>query len=242
MAPLLTLQSVRKCYRTGLVCEIYPINGVCLDIEAGERIILLGKSGSGKSTFLNLVAGVDRPTSGGILFDGRDLAAMTPSELAQYRRTEVGFIFQSFNLFSTLTVGENLMLPLDLLGRPDESKARGLLEAVGLDGAWKRFPEQLSGGEQQRVAIARALIKNPRIILADEPTGNLDLDTGNGILNLIDEVCRNTSATLIMATHSQEATWLADRVYRLRGGLLLEEPPGQGVGQPAGKAAVAPRQ
>jgi len=224
MAPLLRLQSVTKCYITGLTCQIFPINGITLEIEPGERIILLGKSGSGKSTFLNLVGGVDRPTSGSIFFDGRDLAVLRAYELAQYRRTQVGFIFQSFNLFSTLTVGENLMLPLDLLGQPDESKARALLEAVGLDGAWDRFPEQLSGGEQQRVAIARALVKGPRIILADEPTGNLDLDTGNDILNLIDEVCRSTSATLIMATHSQEATWLADRVYMLRGGRFVEEP------------------
>ncbi len=241
MAPILTLDTVAKCYRTGIACEIFPINGVSLDIDAGERIILLGKSGSGKSTFLNLVAGVDRPTSGRIFFDGRDLAAMTPEELAHYRRKEIGFVFQSFNLFSTLTVGENLLLPLDLLGRPDESKARGLLEAVGLDGAWKRYPEQLSGGEQQRVAIARALIKDPKIILADEPTGNLDLDTGNGILSLIDEVCRSTGATLIMATHSQEAAWLADRVYRLKGGLLWEEPPAQGARQPAERISLTPR-
>ncbi len=220
MASLLSLQSITKCYTNGSSCEIFPIKGVNLDIEAGERIILLGKSGSGKSTFLNLVGGVDRPTSGKIFFRGRDLTALSPHELAQYRRTQVGFIFQSFNLFSTLTIGENLMLPLDLLGRPDEQKARQLLEAVGLDGQWNKFPEQLSGGEQQRVAIARALVKGPRIILADEPTGNLDHATSNDILNLIDQVCRNTSATLIMATHSQEATWLADRVYRLIEGQL----------------------
>lgn len=238
MAPLLKLESVTKCYITGLTCEIFPINGVSLHIAAGERIILLGKSGSGKSTFLNLVGGVDRPTSGSVFFDGRDLAALSSYELAQYRRTQVGFIFQSFNLFSTLTVGENLMLPLDLLGRPDAAKAMELLEAVGLDGQWKKFPEQLSGGEQQRVAIARALVKGPKIILADEPTGNLDMDTGNDILNLIDEVCRNTGATLVMATHSQEATWLADRIYRLKGGLLIEQPVQSGSGQTAGKIAL----
>lgn len=223
MAPLLKLESVTKCYITGLTCEIFPINGVSLHIAAGERIILLGKSGSGKSTFLNLVGGVDRPTSGRIFFEGRELSSLSPTELALYRRNEVGFIFQSFNLFSTLTVGENLMLPLDLLGRPDENKARELLEAVGLDGQWSKFPEQLSGGEQQRVAIARALVKGPRLILADEPTGNLDLATGNDILKLLDEVCRRTSATLIMATHSQDATWLANRIFRLKGGVLLEE-------------------
>jgi putative ABC transport system ATP-binding protein len=224
MAPLLKLQSVSKCYVTGLTCEIFPINGISLDIAAGERIILLGKSGSGKSTFLNLVGGVDRPTTGSIFFNGTELSRLSQAELAQYRRTQVGFIFQSFNLFSTLTVGENLMLPLDLLGNAQETRARELLAAVGLSDKWEKFPEQLSGGEQQRVAIARALVKDPKIILADEPTGNLDMETGNGIINLIDEVCRNTGATLIMVTHSQEAAWLANRIFRLKGGKLIEEP------------------
>jgi putative ABC transport system ATP-binding protein len=224
MPPLLKLQSISKCYVTGLTCEVFPINGISLDIAAGERIILLGKSGSGKSTFLNLVGGVDRPTTGSIFFNGTELSKLSQMELAQYRRTQVGFIFQSFNLFSTLTVGENLMLPLDLLGNAQERRARELLAAVGLSDKWTTFPEQLSGGEQQRVAIARALVKDPKIILADEPTGNLDMETGNGILNLIDQVCRNTGATLIMVTHSQEAAWLANRIFRLKGGKLIEEP------------------
>ena len=224
MASLIRLENVTKCYHSGLSCEIFPLNGIDLDVAQGERIILLGKSGSGKSTFLNLVGGVDQPTSGKVFFDNRDITTLSQSELAQYRRKEVGFIFQSFNLFSTLTVGENLMLPLDLLGISDERKARDLLDAVGLDGQWKKFPEQLSGGEQQRVAIARALVKDPRILLADEPTGNLDLETGNAILKLMDQVCRNGNATLIMVTHSPEAIWLADRRFRLTAGLLMEEP------------------
>lgn len=186
-------------------------------------MVLLGKSGSGKSTFLNIVGGVDLPTRGRVLFDGRDLSALSQAELAQYRRREVGFIFQSFNLFPTLTVGENLMLPLDLLDNADEARARKILYDVELDGHWDKFPEQLSGGEQQRLAIARALIKEPRLILADEPTGNLDLETGNCILELIDEACRSRRATLIMVTHSSEALWLADRTYRLRAGKLLQE-------------------
>ncbi|MEW6351978.1 MAG: ABC transporter ATP-binding protein [Thermodesulfobacteriota bacterium] len=222
MTPLLALHNVVKCYDTGGSCRVVPLRGVDLEVYTGERIVLLGKSGSGKSTLLNLVGGVDTPTGGTIIFDGHDLAALNPTELAHFRRRSVGFVFQSFNLFPTLTVGENLMLPLDLLGISDEQRARDLLQAVGLDGKWERFPEQLSGGEQQRVAIARALVKQPRLVLADEPTGNLDQDTSNSILELIDDVCRTHNTTLIMATHSEEALRIADRRFRLRSGLLME--------------------
>jgi putative ABC transport system ATP-binding protein len=223
MIPLIRLEQVTKRYVTGTSCEIVPVNQVDLEVQPGERIILFGKSGSGKTTFLNLVGGVDLPTTGRILFDGRDLSVLSSEELAHYRRREVGFVFQSFNLFSTLTVGENVMLPLNLLGISDESRAREMLAAVGLDGEWDRFPEKLSGGEQQRVAIARALVKEPRVILADEPTGNLDLETGNHILEIINDVSRNSNAALIMATHSPEALWLADRTLRIKGGSLFDE-------------------
>lgn len=226
---LIRLDNVSKSFHSGLSCEIYPLNSISLDVDQGERIILLGKSGSGKTTFLNLVGGVDVPTSGDIFFDGRRISAMSSSELALYRRKEVGFIFQAFNLFSTLSVGENLMLPLELLRIPEEDRARETLAAVGLDGQWDKFPEQLSGGEQQRLAIARALVKGPRLILADEPTGNLDSETGDTILELIHEVCKSRNATLIMVTHSSEALWLADRTFRLRSGKLLEEPAGAGT-------------
>lgn len=223
MQPLIRFESVSKCYRSGGACEVFPLKNISFEINLGERILLLGKSGSGKSTFLNLAGGVDRPTEGRVFFEGRDLSSMSPMDLALYRRREVGFIFQSFNLFSTLTVGENLSLPLDLLGESDGRRAREFLAAVGLQDHWNKFPEQLSGGEQQRIAIARALVKNPRIILADEPTGNLDYETGEEILRLIDDVCRTQNSTLIMVTHSAEALWMADRRFRLRGGRLLEE-------------------
>jgi putative ABC transport system ATP-binding protein len=223
MASLIRLEKVSKCYHTGGNAEVYPLKEVDLEIYQGERIVLLGKSGSGKSTFLNLVGGVDVPSNGRVFFEDIDITSLSARDLAQYRRKEVGFIFQSFNLFPTLTVGENLMLPLDLLGLSDETKAQGILGAVGLEGQWKKFPEQLSGGEQQRVAIARALVKEPRLILADEPTGNLDVETGNLILELIDKVCRERNATLIMVTHSSEALWLADRKFRLRSGKLERE-------------------
>jgi len=223
MASLIRLEKVSKCYHSGEAAEVYPLREVDLEIYHGERIVLLGKSGSGKSTFLNLVGGVDIPSSGRVFFEDLNITSLSAGELAQYRRKEVGFVFQAFNLFPTLTVGENLMLPLDLLGISDERKARATLDAVGLEGQWTKFPEQLSGGEQQRVAIARALVKEPRLILADEPTGNLDVETGNLILALIDEACRERSATLIMVTHSSEALWLADRKFRLRSGKLVKE-------------------
>lgn len=223
--PLLRLENVSKRYETGGSGEIVPLRGLNLEVARGERIILFGKSGSGKTTFLNLVGGVDSPSSGKIFFDGTDITTLPAASLALYRRKEIGFIFQSFNLFATLTVGENLMLPLDLLGTPDEAKARSILAAVGLDDQWKKFPEHLSGGEQQRVAIARALVKGPRLILADEPTGNLDSETGNSILQLIDRACAMKNATLIMVTHSSEALWLADRTFRLKSGVLVPEAP-----------------
>jgi putative ABC transport system ATP-binding protein len=226
---LVRLDNVSKRFHNGLSGEIYPLNSISLDVNQGERIILLGKSGSGKTTFLNLVGGVDAPTSGDIFFDRRRISAMSSSELALYRRKEVGFIFQAFNLFSTLSVGENLMLPLELLGISAEDRAREILDAVGLSGQWDKFPEQLSGGEQQRLAIARALVKEPRVILADEPTGNLDLETGATILELVYEICKSRNVTLIMVTHSSEALWLADRTFRLRSGKLLEEPVGAGT-------------
>ncbi len=225
MTSLLRLESVGKRYPSGRSSELFPLREINLDVDRGERIVLLGKSGSGKTTLLNLVGGVDLPTSGRVLFDGQDISTLSPPALAMYRRKEVGFIFQSFNLFPTLTVGENVMLPLDLLGTRDESRARKMLEAVGLDGQWNKFPEQLSGGEQQRVAIARALVKGPSIILADEPTGNLDLETGNQILEVIDGASRSRDAILIMATHSPEALWIADRAFRLRNGSLIDERP-----------------
>jgi putative ABC transport system ATP-binding protein len=223
MGALLNLENVSKCFHSGVSAEICPLKEVTLQVAQGERIILLGKSGSGKTTFLNLVGGVDQPTGGRIFFDNLDLSALSRRDLAHYRRKEIGFIFQFFNLFPALSVGENLMLPLDLLGISGEKKARELLAAVGLQDHWNQFPEKLSGGEQQRVAIARALIKDPRLILADEPTGNLDLETGNTILELMHEVCTSRNATLIMVTHSAEALWLADRTFNLRGGRLLEE-------------------
>jgi putative ABC transport system ATP-binding protein len=243
MAPLLRFDNVSKCWSTGEANRIRPLKNVDIEIRAGERIILLGKSGSGKTTFLNLAGGVDLPTSGRVLFQGTDLSRLSPADLARYRRREVGFVFQSFNLFPTLTAGENVMLPLDLLGLPDEKRAGDALASVGLEDGWNKFPEQLSGGEQQRVAIARALVKEPGLLLADEPTGNLDLETGDLILRTIDESCRARGAALVMATHSPEALWLADRIFRLRSGSLervVPPPPPSPVGREGKNEGVSP--
>jgi putative ABC transport system ATP-binding protein len=223
MPPLIRLENVSKSYYTGITCRIYPVRDVNLEVQAGERLILLGKSGSGKTTFLNLVGGVDLPTSGKVFFEDKALSSLSQQQLAMYRRKEIGFIFQSFNLFTTLTVGENVTLPLNLLGQYDEKKAKDFLSAVGLADHWNKYPEQLSGGEQQRVAIARALVKEPRVILADEPTGNLDLETGNSIVQFINDVCNDGNSALIMVTHSPEALWVAHRKFRLRSGTLVEE-------------------
>lgn len=219
---LVEFRNVTKRYLPGTASEVFPLKDVNFGMRRGERVLLLGKSGSGKSTFLNIIGGVDVPSKGRVFFNGTDLTRMSAFDLAWYRRKEVGFIFQSFNLFSTLTVGENMMLPLDLLNNPDESKARETLASVGLQDHWNKFPEQLSGGEQQRVAIARALVKDPGLILADEPTGNLDFETGNSILGLIDNICRIRNTTLIMVTHSTEALWIADRAFQLKLGSLTE--------------------
>jgi putative ABC transport system ATP-binding protein len=224
MVALLTIENLTKSYRSGNSCDLLPLNGVNLRIFSGERIVLFGKSGSGKTTFLNLLGGVDQPSSGRILFHNLDITTLSPTELAQYRRKEVGFVFQAFNLFPTLTVGENVMLPLELLGNSNEAKAREILDAVGLNDQWNKFPEQLSGGEQQRVAIARALVKSPSLILADEPTGNLDQETSETILTLVDAICRERNATLVMATHSTQALRIADRKFKLRSGALHTEP------------------
>jgi putative ABC transport system ATP-binding protein len=222
MRPLVRLLNVTKSYLSGSESAVLPLAGVSFELFQGERVILLGKSGSGKSTFLNIIGGVDTPTEGQFFFDGKELTKKSQLDLALYRRREVGFIFQSFNLFPSLTVGENVTLPLELLGISDHTQAHELLVEVGLDGYWKKFPEVLSGGEQQRVAIARALVKKPRLILADEPTGNLDQETGNSILQLIDRICLESNAALIMVTHSPDALWIAPRHYRLKSGMLIE--------------------
>lgn len=223
--PLIRFDQVSRSYeeagRTRVV--LHELN---LSISAGELVVLVGKSGSGKSTLLNLVSGIDLPSSGEVWVAGRALGRMSERERTLLRRRAVGFVFQFFNLVPTLTVLENLLLPLELNGRTGsaaQAQAQAMLAAVDLGERAASYPDRLSGGEQQRVAIARALVHDPSLILADEPTGNLDAETGGHVLDLLEQLARTTSKTLLMVTHSAEVVGRADRVLRLREGRVLPE-------------------
>ena len=196
------------------------------EFQPGEITAILGRSGSGKSTLLNLISGIDEPDGGRIWVDGQELSALSERDRTLFRRARIGFVFQFYNLIPTLTVGENVSLPLELnrVPRPlAHQKAQELLEAVGLLERWDTFPEKLSGGEQQRVTLARALVHDPLLILADEPTGNLDEETGAQVMSLLARLTREQNRTLLMVTHSVEAASHADRVLRLSHGQLIEE-------------------
>ena len=222
--PLLQLEKVSRHFREGGRDHIV-LSDLDLEIPKGQLLVLLGRSGSGKSTLLNLLAGIDLPNRGRILLDGTDLTALDEHRRTLLRRYRIGFVFQFFNLIPTLTVEENLLLPLELagtLGPEDRQRADDLLEQVGLADRRSSFPDVLSGGEQQRIAIARALVHDPSLILADEPTGNLDADTAEGVLDLLVGTLRKAGKTLVMATHSREVASLADRVLRVQDGRLVE--------------------
>ena len=222
--PLIELRGVTKAYREGDV-ERAVLRGVDVSIRRGEVCVLVGRSGSGKSTLLNLIGGIDVPTEGEIVVDGLRVAHASETVRTMFRRHHVGFVFQFFNLIPTLTVEENLRLPLELngcTGQTARARVGDLLGEVGLADRRDTFPEHLSGGEQQRVAVARALIHEPLLVLADEPTGNLDLDTGRQVLSLLDRLTRQAGRTMVMATHNPEVVGLADRIFRLQDGRLVE--------------------
>src|SRR5499427_11108723 len=214
------LRSVTKRYGAQVV-----LADASAAIGAGEFVVVLGRSGSGKSTLLRLIGGLESPDGGTVRVDGEDLVALTETARAKLRRSSLGFVFQFFNLIPTLTAGENVELPLALNGvRRDDARRRcaELLGELDVAGCAVRFPEEISGGEQQRVAIARALVHEPRLVLADEPTGNLDLETARHVLELLKATCRRRGTTLVMATHSREAAALADRVLSIRNGAIEE--------------------
>ena len=211
------LKGVEKSYLAGEV-HVPVLQGVDLEVAPGEVLVVLGPSGSGKTTLLNLAAGIDRPDRGTVKVGGRDLGTLDDDALTEYRRARVGYVFQFFNLLPTLTAQENVEVALELLGRREPATAREALARVGLGDKGGRFPHQLSGGEQQRVAIARAVVKSPTLVVADEPTGNLDEATAADVLRVLAETDRDRGATLIIATHDAKARSISDRVVRLRGG------------------------
>jgi putative ABC transport system ATP-binding protein len=205
--------------------QIEVLRGVDLSVKKGEVLAIEGPSGSGKSTFLGLLAGFDSPTHGSIRIDGEEITSLDEDRLALLRGKKLGFVFQSYNLIPTLTAEENVMLPLELQGETGDpqGRARELLSAVGLETRVTHYPAQLSGGEQQRVAIARAFACSPSILLADEPTGNLDSVTGSVVLDMLLKLNRSQGATLILVTHDPALSGLTDRIVRLRDGRIVEE-------------------
>jgi putative ABC transport system ATP-binding protein len=226
--PVVRLERLTRTYAEA-GRERRVLDGVETEIRTGELVVLLGRSGSGKSTLLNLIAGIDRPTAGEVWLEGRALGRLSEDERTRIRRDRIGFVFQFFNLVPTLTVAENVWLPFELrgrLGRPERQRGLDLLAEVGLADRRADLPDRLSGGEQQRVAVARALAADPALVLADEPTGNLDLDTGLEVLDLLDRLTRKAGKTLLMVTHSREVMGIADRLLSLDHGHLVElEPP-----------------
>ena len=226
--PLVELTGIAKSYREG-ERERVVFRDASLSVGRGEWVFLLGRSGSGKSTLLNLISGIDLPEQGTVTVDGLPLNRLSERDRTLFRRNRIGFVFQFYNLIPTLTVEENILLPLELAGdqtRESRTWARELLEQVGLADRGGSYPDRLSGGEQQRVAVARALVHRPSLVLADEPTGNLDSETGRQVLDLFERLVRQTGTTMVLVTHSGEVTQLADRILIIRDGRLVELIPG----------------
>ena len=221
----LVVKNVTKVYEIGKV-KVEAVRNVNLKVKKGEIIALVGPSGSGKTTLLNLIGTLDKPTEGTIFIDGIDVTKMPESELTKLRRRKIGFVFQFFNLIPVLTAFENVELPMLIAGvdkREREQRARQLLKLVGLEDRMSHKPDELSGGEQQRVAIARALANNPSLLLADEPTGDLDSKTGQKVIELMFETARKRNATTIMVTHNVEIAKLADKILKMRDGQIVGE-------------------
>lgn len=213
------LKNVVKEYKSGEI-SIKACDGIDMEIEKGEFVVIVGPSGAGKTTVLNILGGMDTLTSGSVLVDGRDISKYTKKELTKYRRYDIGFVFQFYNLVPNLTALENVELANQISKNPLNSKK--VLEEVGLKDRMNNFPAQLSGGEQQRVSIARALAKNPKLLLCDEPTGALDYNTGKAILKLLQDTCREKGMTVIVITHNQAIAPMADRIIKIKNGRAEE--------------------
>ena len=222
---MIEVLDLKKYYKMGPVL-VKALNGINLTIKDGEFLSIMGPSGSGKSTLLNILGALDKPTSGTVFFDGIDLARVDESVLYRLRRKKVGFVFQSFNLIPTLSALENVLIPLVPTNIPKVKgykRAKELLETVGLGGRILHKPSEMSGGEQQRVAMARALVNNPKIILADEPTGNVDSKTGKEIIKLLQDLNQNMGTTLVVVTHDPEIGNLTERTIKLKDGKIFSE-------------------
>ncbi|GAA0273630.1 ABC transporter ATP-binding protein [Muricomes sp. OA1] len=215
MKDFVKLENITKIYKMGEV-EIRAVDGIDFAIEKGEFVIIVGPSGAGKTTVLNILGGMDTATGGKITVDGADITSCNARQLTSYRRNDIGFVFQFYNLVPNLTALENVELALQICKNPLD--AREVLEEVGLGDRLDNFPAQLSGGEQQRVSIARALAKNPKLLLCDEPTGALDYNTGKSILKLLQDMCRERGMTVIVITHNSALAPMADRLIRIKNG------------------------
>lgn len=218
---ILETKDLRKFYGSGDT-QVKALDGVDLSVENGEFVAIVGTSGSGKSTLLHMLGGLDRPTSGAVLVDGKDIFSLKDEELTIFRRRKIGFVFQSYNLVPVLSVYENIVLPIQLDGgKVDQSYVNQVIEALGLEQKLQNLPSQLSGGQQQRVAIARALATKPAILLADEPTGNLDSRTSQDVLSLMKVTGHKFAQTMVMITHNEEIAQMADRIVRIEDGHLV---------------------
>ncbi len=217
MCAFVEFHDVKKIYKTGEV-EISALQKVNFEIEKGEFCVIVGASGAGKTTILNILGGMDTLTEGKVYLDGQEISALNQRQLTAYRRYDVGFVFQFYNLVQNLTALENVELAAQICKEPLD--AAQVLEQVGLGHRMGNFPSQLSGGEQQRVAIARALAKNPKLLLCDEPTGALDYNTGKSVLKLLQDTCRKTGKTVVVITHNQALTAMADRVITVKSGTV----------------------
>lgn len=218
---ILQTKDLKKYYGSGDT-QVRALDGVDLQVENGEFVAIVGTSGSGKSTLLHMLGGLDRPTSGSVVVDGRDLSTLKDEELTVFRRRKIGFVFQAYNLVPVLSVYENIVLPIQLDGgKLDTAYIDQVIGALGLKEKLQSLPSQLSGGQQQRVAIARALATKPAILLADEPTGNLDSRTSNDVLSLMKVTGQKFSQTMVMITHNEEIAQLADRIVRIEDGRIV---------------------
>ncbi|WP_311080015.1 ABC transporter ATP-binding protein [Paenibacillus polymyxa] len=218
---LLKTQALKKHYGNGDTA-VHALDGVNLEVESGEFVAIVGTSGSGKSTLLHMLGGLDRPTSGDVTIDGKDIFTLKDEELTIFRRRKIGFVFQNYNLVPVLNVYENIVLPIELDGKePDKAHVDKIVHTLGLDHKMNNLPNNLSGGQQQRVAIARALAAKPAIILADEPTGNLDSKTSLDVMGLIKVSSQQFRQTIVMITHNEEIAQMADRIIRIEDGKIV---------------------